>query len=702
MNLFLGEIARRFLTNVRLDSGNDDPAVSAAAGVINAVLAAGGGTEKFNLIDWCTTFSGAGLGNGVGIRRAVVAVLAQDKEAISTVLLTSLARFGDSLYISHAPVLQQEGESNDDGPSSQPADKRDGDLAHAQVLLLSAAYVARLLPLKMVIVLRSSDYMSAVSNRIGSTNKRARFLGMAVAEALSSLSDSQFRKLNFEMEDADASEAEVLKSLCHVSDSIDSLHLASSTSPEEPLPGWSDPAPARDDGARVAQTARRRKKPVLSASTPMPKAIIEEINSSDEEDDLVAYPKDSDPEDSDDDATLVQRNKPKAPVYIRDLITFLRDSDDYEKQKLALQTAPLLIRRKAHHGSEVSSHAVELARLLVGLQDNFELADFTEQRQQAMVALVVAQPASMGPWFARTFFEGDYSLAQRIAVLTSLGLAAREVAGLEKSELQAAASFPSRRMPPKMEQYYLDPAEQQQHLSASEAAAQRLKALPPNALDSIAHSLGSSFLAPLAADAADAVSGPDGLKLDTVKARYKSASATRRTPVRAIPNTTATLLAQRFFSPLTAHFQLALYSPKPAVLNPLLLGLYLRTLGLVVHAAGPSTLALPQLTAELWDLLLAVRVHLLGHLGVTLAWLFALAVLLEVNEGDLRRLCEQQGRQLLETRESVAAILDHTRGDDGGEENEVKMMAAGVLIKLGETVDKYQAMLMGNMLNYQS
>ena len=52
---------------------------------------------------------GAGVGDGIGIRRAVVAVLAKDKEAITTVLEKSVNQFGDQLYIKHTAVLQQEG-----------------------------------------------------------------------------------------------------------------------------------------------------------------------------------------------------------------------------------------------------------------------------------------------------------------------------------------------------------------------------------------------------------------------------------------------------------------------------------------------------------------------------------------------------------------------------------------------------------------
>lgn len=663
VEVLLEYLSQRFLDNLDLDDSKANVTVSAVVGMLDTIIG-GDGSRQAPLISWCTAPSGAGLGEGVGIRRAVVAVLAKDRETMTTVLEKSLSQFGDQLYIKHAAILQQE--------------------VHAQVLLLSAGYVARLSPIKLKMLLRSGTYLTAISNRIAATQVRARFLGMVVGESLSALADDKTTKLDFHMEEIETDEAERLKGLSGISDAAGSFYsLLSTQSP------WPRASPSSSPSAKARPKPRPKPRPAASAS--LPKVIIEEIGSFDDE--LVPYAKGSDPEDSDDDATLVQRNKAKAPVYIRDLISYLRDSEDYDKQKLALQTAAVLIRRKAHYGAEVSDHAEELARLLVGLQDKFDIDDFAEMQQQGMVALVVAQPKSMAPWFARTFFEGDYSLAQRTSVLVTLGVSARELAGYEASEHQSASSFPSKRLPDKMERLYLDPSQQ------PEQSSSQLKALPPNALDGIAQSLASSFLGPLAAEAADAKSGPDALKLETVTARYKS-RATAKPRVRAIANTTAALLAASFFSPLTALFQLALRSSRPVVLNPAMLALYLETLAVIVNAARPSTLALPQLTAELWDILLRVRAHVLGDVAATRGWLVAMAVLLDVNEGAMRRLCQDHGRDVIETREWVGGVLERTRGGDGGEENDVRMLAAGVLIKLGEVIESYQALLMGDMVGF--
>ncbi|KAH6960937.1 telomere length regulation protein-domain-containing protein [Fusarium avenaceum] len=669
IHLLLRHLSQKHLQYISLDDTSPNDKVSAVARLLKE-LALNDATRREVLINWCASSSGAGLGDGIGIRRAVVAALAQDRDAIIAVLEKSLAQFGDELYIKHSAILQQD--------------------VHTQILLLAAGYVHRISPIKLTLLMRVGTYMTTISNRIGSTQSRAQFLGLVVGETLSALVDDKKKRLDFKMEQTETEEAKHLKDLTNISDPIGPIDPILSNLETETIPQKQKVvAPNKT----IQKKTKQKKKPIVTESKP--KAIIEEVDSSDDDEDLAPYSKDSDPEDSDDDATLVQRNKPKPPVYIRDLVSYLRDSESYDKQVLALQTAPVLIRRKTNYGTEVSFHADELAGLLVGIQDKFEIENFQDLRLQGMVALVVSQPKTMAPWFARTFFEGDYSLHQRTSVLITLGLSARELAGFEASEYQSAASFPSKRLPEKMEQLYLNSTNDNRALPSSQ-----LKALPSNALDTISQSLTSSFLAPLAAEAADSNTGPDVLKLQTFTARYKSKTKSKPR-VRAIPNTTAALLATSFFSPLTAHFQVALHSAKPIILNHALLALYLQTLGIVIHSAGPSTLSLPQLTAELWNLLLGVRVHVLGDLGAMKGWLVAMASLLEVNGGDMRRLCENQGREVMETREWVAMVFEKTRGEDSGEENEVKMLSAGVLIRIGEAIEKYQALLMGDMIGFQ-
>jgi telomere length regulation protein len=504
---------------------------------------------------------------------------------------------------------------------------------------------------------------------------------MVVGEALSSLVDEQDKRMDFKSEETSTPEAKWYKSLVVVSDTVGSADALRSGSVY------------RLQRARIA----------LDVESPAKHAVfrggsrivtIEEIEDDSEQesdtDGLIPYAKpDSDVEDSDEDATLITKNKAIAPVYIRDLISYLRDTDNYEKQRLALQTAASLIRRKATFGLEVSSHTKELATLLVGLQDRYEMDSFSEMRSQGMIAILIADPLKMGQWFSKTFFDGDYSLSQRASVLTTLGLGARELGGFISEDISTSKaaslppSFPSKSLPDKLHKVYAT--------STFEASA----------LDKLSTQLSNIMIAPMATELADKLIGPSVLKVRT----FSSRMAIEKKRKKPIANTLAKVVADGFFFPLTGRFFIHLKaygsSRRNVVFQPYLLTLFIKTLSLVIHASGPSTLSLPQMTSEFWDLLLSLRTQSIGDSTVVEALLFAFLTILEINE-DKRTLVEAHGRQMLETQEWVESVFG--RVDTGGseEDEKVRMLAAGCLVRIREIVDRYQSLLMGEMSSFQS
>lgn len=586
---------------------------------------------------------------------------------------------------------------------------------HAQVLLLSAGYLHRQAPLRLSMMIRSGGHLSVVSNRLASSSPRARFLGMIVGEALSSLVDKGDKKMDFKMQEMQTREAMWYKSLVSVTDTVGTLD------------------PLRQGAASQAKKSHPR------TSKPTPKAMpaptgskiiaIEEVETDEEEevdpdnDGLTPYAKpDSDVEDSDEDATLVTRNKPTAPVYIRDLITYLRDTENYDRQKLGLMTAAPLIRRKANFGTEVSAHAEELATLLVGIQDKYDIENFMEMRQQGMIAILIALPQKMGQWFAKTFFDGDYSLSQRASVLTTLGLGARELGGfgaedsaIPSTKKNSPASFPSKTLPAAMHSLYTTSNTTKPLLKATPRSSNRTGAQhPKNAISFLSSALSNTMIAPLASSASKTLNGPALLQTRTFSTRPAVAAA-RSKPTT---NTLAQIVSTSFFFPLTGRFSLLLSSARissfPALTSPYLLSHLLKTLALLLHASGPNTLALPQMTAEFWSLLLALRVRSQGDISVMEGLLFAFLTILEVNE-DKRRLVQEQGRQLLETQEWVESVFSRlgTAGGSGiqglmggggqalsEEDEKVRMLAAAVLVRIRECVEKYQALLMGDLASF--
>lgn len=732
-NLHQSEQARFFRAIVDLLSNDyvgdsQEPSVrvvSGAAGVIHRMVGKTPERRSF-LADWVTnvTSSPAGFRHGVGIRRAVIAVLAQDSVALTDVLEKTLGQFGDQWNVRHMADSAQE--------------------ALAQVVLLSAGYVHRKSPRKLATILRGSVWLNAMSNRMRSSESRTRILGMVVGEALSGLVDKPETRLDFKMEETSSDEARWLKGLVGISDSIG------------PYKDMLRPKQGPSDVTRTSEPKRTESKQAKPAARSQPstaRPIVEELSDGEgESSDAAADPKPyakplHDPEDSDDDPTLVRRDRPKPPVYIRDLIAYLRDTENYDKQKLALTHAPVLIRRKATFGSEVSSHAEELAGLLVGVQDKFDMEGFHDMRQQAMLALLVGLPAQMGPWFAKTFFDGDYSLGQRASILVVLGLAARELAGFDVSPYRDQASFPSQLLPKRVEKLYLDDASAREsqlssnplllaanspYIGPSKKPGAALKALPANAIDHMAADLASSFLAPVAAAAADELAGPNALKLATASSRVASrqqgagvttrkASPKPKAGVVTRANTTASLLATSFFFPLASRLpflssagtmSFSIDRSADSTSSALLLPLLIKTLALTLHAAGPASAPgghLREMTRALWGFVLTLRGRAVAEEGgrggpLLRAMIVSLATLLEVNEAassGLRRLCEEHPRDVVETAEWLSVVMEGLADGGGeGESPNTRALVAAVLLKLRGMLEEFRLLLVGDLIGY--
>lgn len=154
---------------------------------------------------------------------------------------------------------------------------------------------------------RSSIFLGSISNRLAASSTRARFLGLIVGTAISQLIEQPGKAMKFDLEEMKDEEAKWYMDLVKTQDalgSLDSIRLQKDSIQNSAKSSSSKPAAPKQP--RVNQN------PVKIVSI----EEIEESGNEDEEDeDLVPYEKpDEDPSDDDDDPTLVQRNKPTAPV----------------------------------------------------------------------------------------------------------------------------------------------------------------------------------------------------------------------------------------------------------------------------------------------------------------------------------------------------------------------------------------------------
>ena len=172
-----------------------------------------------------------------------------------------------------------------------------------------AGYSYRQDPKALADLSRSSVYLNAISNRLAASSPRARFLGMVLGNAVSELVDAKDKRMVFSTEELSSPDGHWYKNLTKVNDAIGLIKdlkpvQASSTKflGKRPKPETSN-----------IKSAKLTKPPNASSKI----ISIEEINDSSEAEpnDLPMYEKpDSDLSDEDEDPTLVQRNKPTAPV----------------------------------------------------------------------------------------------------------------------------------------------------------------------------------------------------------------------------------------------------------------------------------------------------------------------------------------------------------------------------------------------------
>ncbi|KAF2164334.1 hypothetical protein M409DRAFT_56612 [Zasmidium cellare ATCC 36951] len=610
-------------------------------------------------------------------RRACIAVLAKDATNELEILLERLmSTFGEKVFIDHAPIVQQEG--------------------IAQTLLLAAGHIHRITPMALLMTARSSGHMQGVSNRLHSSNQRARWLGMVVGVSLSSLVDKADSLLSFGTDEMSTEEAKWYQSLVKIEDKIGNLgDLRKLLETRKSLARAHRKIPIRSEPQKLPMINGKQAfgppKPPVPVQTEVIGDKVTEIedDEEDEDDDLKPYAKpDSDPEDSDEDATLVNRKKPRPPVYIRDLMRMLKEAQDHDKFQMAINHAPGLIRRKANFGGEVKDHAEELALMLCDLRDPFETEGFDELKLQALIAILLTDVKTMSPWLSKQAFAGEYSLSQRCVMLSAIGLGGRELAGYKEDDLNPAppsstTSFPSKRLPDHLHAIY----------SPTNSSVKRLESASKN----VEHQL----IKPLALSAADKTTS----HLDAVKVRtFSSRMEVERTKRKPTANQLAKTLGESFFFPLLSRYQqeVAAYgSGSVFVSAPFVLVTFLKTLALLFHAAGPATLNLAEITTAFWDLLLSLRMQAISDISVLESVLFSLLTLLEINVDSRQRVVQETPKQLMETQQWVELVFEKTGGgslvtEGSDEEARVRTLAAGVLMKTKEIIEAYQKQLIEN------
>ena len=137
-------------------------------------------------------------------------------------------------------------------------------------------------------------YNDGLSNHLSASVDRVRFLGMIVGEAISRKIDSEGRRLKFKVPETEDSSAESWRSIIDIDDDL---------------------FPIKDLRGGIIEEATEPPAQEEPAAVLAEDSFVEEMDDLDS--DLPKYPApESDTEDSEDDPTLVSREKTPIPLFV--------------------------------------------------------------------------------------------------------------------------------------------------------------------------------------------------------------------------------------------------------------------------------------------------------------------------------------------------------------------------------------------------
>lgn len=431
--------------------------------------------------------------------------------------------------------------------------------------------------------------LGGMQSHLDSSVVRIRHMGMVVGECLSSRMDISGTKLKFEYDQDE--ETQELLSL-----------MTPSTGDEaeaEPVIGVDSTRETNETPTPSPQNESSQNKPGSDL---------------DSDDELTPYDMSGDQEIS----------KASPPRYLRDCLETLISSEDSVRVELSLRVAEGLVRKNVFAAREIS---VQLAKVLLHMEDKYSIKGFLSLRQATMVAVTVTDCIPVTQYLTTEFYSLNYSLRQRLDILEVLAMAAQELS---------------------------KPITEKRDPSVGIAA--------------------STDLTPYPGD------NPVHWRQEVEKRIQSKTKRLRKgatqPPAKATPNRYAPV-AGHFFFPLLRNYD------KPQVTfdllgsDQLVLGRLIHTLGLLMHLAVNAPIA-AQMGRALLDFVWAVRYH--ADQMVRRGVLFAVcSVFLSINSQNL---LVELSDQLFETRTWLADVAE------GDPDADCRNLAVQSLVLLDKSLKK--------------
>lgn len=404
-------------------------------------------------------------------------------------------------------------------------------------------------------LLKDSAFVSAISNRLTSLSNRVKSLGIYFADSLSRIAGTDpIFNMSGEVLEVSFTTASISTSdiQLDIEEAWEILQAPTIIEPSEDV----------DNIGRALEPVK--------------------INDADE----------SNMSEDEDDPTLANNKPVPAPIYIRDILQYLavdsKSHSAYEKQRMALQTAPTLLRQKLAFGSEVSFYAEELLTNITALTNQYEESDFESLKLNAMIAVVVSYP-SVATHLCQLLLTGDYSLQQRMCLLSSLSLACRELRGYQDESVQKSferTSFPSKMLPEGLHNQYLA-------MDASTYGYSRIE-----------NTIQNQLMSEASEEAQDVIAGGKILRVSSAL-RKKSKPQQDVVISKDSLNHFNKVVGKQFFFPLVAVW----YESQGIDIGPytpVLVAHFIRTLSIILHTAYPAAVDIQDMAREYINLVTPV------------------------------------------------------------------------------------------------
>jgi telomere length regulation protein len=611
----------------------------------------------------------AEAGTASQILQQIIVVLISLYPAVNLELFKELLdRWSMPLNIKHFSVMQQR--------------------AQTQLLILWVPYLSQS---DIQSISLSAEYLNAISNHLSAVSEQSRYFGMALAEYFSREANNGVKPIYFGVDKVPemAYFKELIDSVNKNVTKISSVGVNFDVIVDEYFKELNK-KPSEIPGAD------KEEEEIDVAEAEAPDSDDED---SDDDHEFQPYAFDEDDvEDSDDDPTIAKRERITAPVYIKDLLAYLNDDSNLDKVELALRTGSELIQRKAKFGRELKFHAPELATTLAGLrlisENDDELEDtksLLNLRLEMLATLVACEPFTVPPHLSTLLVTGDYSLMQRMVILSAVTLGAKYLS--EGQRTGADKVLASKRLPSALHDKFANT----RHNSQSRTA--ELEAFNMKQLQDVTLEVQRELTQTTAERAQDElIGGARVLKLSSTLRKQRQGTGGGVTATASTSNLYAKLAAKHFFFPLlnqflrlTANQRLRIASGASNY-NELFLAHYIKSLALLVHYACPTSTELEEMCDELVRLVLSQRTHATAQDSAVQEALYTVVLtVLRANSGERiavrwpREVCMELRAWLEDTWETVA-------------DPRVRGLAASALFQIAEIGRTWERRLVGEMM----